>query len=218
MRPSKGPMPRSFFSRDTCSVAQALLGCKLVRVLDGARLSGIIVETEAYIGEEDLACHARAGRTPRTEVMYGIAGYSYVYFTYGMHWLLNVITEGEGFPAAVLIRALEPKEGLDVMRERRGFQAGNLLCSGPARLTQALGIAAEENALDLCSKSSGLWIEGGPAIPDDLVFRGPRVGLGRTPEPWHSIPWRYLIQGSPFVSKIPSQAKKIDASHHLTRG
>ncbi len=210
-------MPRSFFSRDTCAVAQALLGCRLVRILDGARLSGIIVETEAYVGEEDLACHARAGRTPRTEVMYGVAGYSYVYFTYGMHWLLNVITEGEGFPAAVLIRALEPKDGVDAMRERRGVHAGNLLCSGPARLTQAMGIGEAENTLDLCSRGSGIWIEGGAAFPEEWVFRGPRVGIARTPEPWRSKPWRYLIKGNPFVSKIPSPARKIYPSHHLTK-
>jgi len=204
-------MPRSFFSRDTCTVAQALLGCRLVRILDGARLSGIIVETEAYVGEEDLACHARAGRTPRTEVMYGLAGYSYVYFTYGMHWLLNVITEGEGFPAAVLIRALEPTEGVDEMREKRGLQAGNLLCSGPARLTQAMGIAGAENALDLCSRGAGLWIERGLAIPDESVFNGPRVGIARTPEPWRSKPWRFLIQGNPFVSKAPPLTSKAYA-------
>jgi DNA-3-methyladenine glycosylase len=214
MRSSKGLMPRSFFSRDTCTVAQALLGCRLVRILDGTRLSGIIVETEAYVGEEDLACHARAGRTPRTEVMYGVAGYSYVYFTYGMHWLLNVITEGEGFPAAVLIRALEPTEGVDAMRERRRLLAGNLLCSGPARLTQAMGIAEAENALDLCSRSSGIWIERGPAFPDGSVFSGPRVGIARTPEPWRSKPWRYLIRGSPFVSKAPSTGMKVHARRH----
>ena len=208
MRSSKGLLPRSFFSRDTCTVAQALLGCRLVRILDGVRLSGIIVETEAYVGEEDLACHARAGRTPRTNVMYGAAGFSYVYFTYGMHWLLNIITEGEGFPAAVLIRALEPKEGVEVMRDKRGINALNLLCAGPARLTQAMGIGRAENALDLCSKASNIWIEGGTSNHKVRILRGPRVGLSQTPEPWRSKPWRYLVKGSPFVSKTPSLPRK----------
>src|SRR5512139_1774349 len=108
-------LTRSFYAHPTRQLAQALLGCRLVRRWPGQRLSGIIVETEAYIGETDLACHARAGRTLRTEVMYGQPGRAYVYFTYGMHWMLNVVSEAEHFPAAVLIRALEPQEGMDLM-------------------------------------------------------------------------------------------------------
>src|SRR5512139_4318660 len=108
-------LTRSFFVRPTRQLAQALLGCRLVRRWNGQQLSGFIVETEAYIGETDLACHARFGRTPRNTVMYGKPGLAYVYFTYGMHWMLNVVSEGEHFPAAVLIRALEPQAGMDLM-------------------------------------------------------------------------------------------------------
>src|SRR5258706_11078327 len=99
------PLPRSFYARPTRTVARELLGCRLVRQCNGARLSGVVVEAEAYIGESDLACHAKAGKTPRTAVMYGLAGFSYVYFTYGMHWMLNVVTEEKDFSAAVLLRA-----------------------------------------------------------------------------------------------------------------
>ena len=114
---------RSFFDRPTQAVARELLGCRLVRKLGGTPLVGAIVETEAYIGERDLACHAKAGRTPRTQIMYGPPGFAYVYFTYGMHWMLNLVTEADGFPAAVLIRAFEPLEGIARMQELRLRQA-----------------------------------------------------------------------------------------------
>ncbi len=201
MRSSLNPLPRSFFARSTCTVARELLGCRLLRLFDGERLSGTIVETEAYVGEEDLACHARAGRTARTAIMYGAAGFSYVYFTYGMHWMLNAITEDEGFPAAVLIRGLEPGEGLEEMRKRRGIQDSHLLCSGPARLTQALNIQGEENGLDLCNKGSNIWIEACRKVPRSRIVATPRIGISSTPEPWRSIPWRYFVDGNPFVSR-----------------
>jgi DNA-3-methyladenine glycosylase len=159
----------------------------LVRTLDGARLSGIISETEAYVGEEDLGCHAKAGRTPRTAVMYGRAGIAYVYFTYGMHWLLNAVTEAEGFPGAVLIRAIEPREGADVIRARRDGRDLN----GPAKLTQALGVDGSLNQADLTAPASGLWIEAGEPVADLRVTIGARVGLYSVPEPWKSIPWRF---------------------------
>jgi DNA-3-methyladenine glycosylase len=195
------PLPRTFFSRPTRTVAHELLGCLLVRHLNGDRLSGIIVETEAYIGEEDLACHAKAGKTPRTQVMYGPAGFSYVYFTYGMHWMLNVVTESEEFPAAILIRAIQPIEGVDVMQRLRGGKEVPDLCSGPAKLTQALDIARSQNGLDLCQSSSGIVIESHARFPRRIISAGPRVGLGGTPEPWKSKPWRYLVKDNPFVSK-----------------
>lgn len=195
------PLPRDFYARPTRTVARELLGCRLVRQFDGVRLSGLVVEAEAYIGESDLACHARAGKTGRTAVMYGRAGFSYVYFTYGMHWMLNVVTEDEDYPAAVLLRAIEPLEGVEVMQGLRGRQDRRRLGRGPACLTQALGIARAQNGLDLCVPDSGLWIERGTPVPRRQVGVSPRVGLGKTPEPWLSKPWRYFLAGSPFVSR-----------------
>ena len=112
-------LERQFFNRPTLQVARELLGTRLVRLENGERTSGIIVETEAYIGEQDLGCHASAGYTPRTQVMYGLPGRAYVYFTYGMHWMLNFVTEAEGSPAAVLIRAIVPTEGIERIAARR---------------------------------------------------------------------------------------------------
>jgi DNA-3-methyladenine glycosylase len=194
------PLPRSFFEQTTLRVARELLGCYLVRTGNGARLSGRIIETEAYIGEEDQACHAKAGRTPRTEVMYGPAGVAYVYFTYGIHWMLNVITEKVDFPAAVLIRAVEPLEGIDLMRERRGQNDLKHLCSGPAKLTQAFGIERRENGLDLCTPGSRLFLGLGQTIPCREICRGPRIGINYAQEPWRSKPWRFFIRHHPCVS------------------
>lgn len=183
------PLPRDFFNRSTLTVARELLGARLVRILDGVKLVGIITEAEAYVGEADLACHARAGRTKRTDVMYGPPGHAYVYFTYGNHWMLNAVTEREGLPAAVLIRAIRPVEGVDVMSARRGGRD----TLGPGKLTQALGIGQGQNRVDLTETSSGLWIEPGSVIPDENVTIGPRVGLYTVPEPWKSIPWRFRV-------------------------
>ena len=142
-------LPGDWYERDPVVVARELLGMRLVRVLDGQVLSGIISETEAYRGEEDLACHARVGRTARTAVMYGQAGLAYVYFTYGLHWCLNVVCLPEGYPAAVLIRAIEPVEGLEMIAARRSGQPPALWTNGPAKLTQALGIDGRQNGVDL---------------------------------------------------------------------
>jgi DNA-3-methyladenine glycosylase len=126
---------REFYARDTLTVARELLGQRLVRVMeDGQRLAGIIVETEAYIGEEDQACHASHGRTPRNAVMYGPAGFAYIYFIYGMYYCLNVVTEQEGFPAAVLIRAIEPTEGIPRMQAYRQGRPLHELTNGPGKL------------------------------------------------------------------------------------
>lgn len=187
-------LTRQFFARDTILVANDLLGKRLVRMDDGKRLSGIIVETEAYCGEEDLACHARAGRTPRTEVMYGPPGHAYVYFTYGMHWLLNFVSDDVGNPAAVLIRAILPTEGLGIIADRRAGQPPQRWTDGPAKLCQALGIDGVFNGVDICAQGSRLWVEEDSKIPDLSVTIGPRVGLNTVPEPWKSIPWRFQIQ------------------------
>ena len=185
-------LPDSFYNRPTLTVARELIGARLVRILDGVKLVGIITETEAYIGEEDLACHAKAGLTPRTAPMFGPPGHAYVYFTYGHHWMLNAVTEREGFPAAVLMRALQPIEGIEIMMERR--KGRNTI--GPGKLTQALGITKSENQIDLTELNSRLWVEAGQFIPDKSVTIGPRVGLYTVSEPWKSMPWRFLMKSS----------------------
>jgi DNA-3-methyladenine glycosylase len=184
-------LTREFYSRSTLKVARDLIGAQLVRILNGEKLSGLITETEAYISQKDLACHAKAGITPRTQVMFGEPGHAYVYFTYGNHWMLNVVTERVGFPAAVLIRAIQPIEGVDVMLERRNGRD----TFGPGKLCQALGISKSENGVDLTEPGGGLWIEAGVRVPNSFVTKGPRVGLNNTPEPWLSKPWRFLVKG-----------------------
>ena len=188
------PLPVNFYARPTLAVARDLLGCRLVRILDGVRLVGVITETEAYIGEDDLGCHAKAGRTKRTEPMYGPPGRAYVYFTYGMHWMLNAVTEAEGFPAAVLIRAVETVEGLRVVESRRAKAKKADWTNGPAKLTAAFGIDSQQNKTDLTQTDSRLWIEPGIAISDLSVTSGPRVGLYSVPEPWKSVNWRFMAK------------------------
>jgi DNA-3-methyladenine glycosylase len=191
------PLPASFYARPTIQVARGLLGQILVSDIGGRRTAGRIVETEAYLGPHDPASHAFGHRrTARTEVMYGRPGTAYVYFTYGMHWCLNAVTERLGFPAAVLIRALEPLEGLPVMRRRRG--RGGVrdadLCAGPARLCQALGITGRENG--------GLLTKGRLRIVRDRRRRAPvavtgRVGITDAAD-W---PLRFVISGSEWLSR-----------------
>ncbi|WP_420642767.1 DNA-3-methyladenine glycosylase [Candidatus Leptofilum sp.] len=201
------PLPYPFYARPARTVAQELLGKKLVRQMDGRLLSGLIVETEAYCdGEErDLACHGErannAQPTPRTAVMFGPAGVAYVYFTYGIHWLFNVVTGETGRPNAVLIRALEPVDGVESMAQRRGRRPLRQLTNGPAKLTQALAIDKSHNEANLCQPGGVIWIEDAPAVPPNQIATGPRIGLGKTPEPWFSIPWRYWLADNPFVSK-----------------
>lgn len=195
--PETKRLPRSFYNRDTLTVARELLGTRLVHLEGGRRLSGMIAETEAYCGEQDLACHAKAGRTPRTEVMYGPPGHAYVYFTYGMHWLFNTVTRPEGQPEAVLVRAIIPLEGLELIKARRGKVTRSVWTDGPAKLTQALGIGEQHNRLDLTVPTAPVWIEPGLNIPDRFVTTGPRVGLNSVSEPWKSKPWRFLAQLPP---------------------
>ncbi len=191
--PNQIILPRSFYEHDTLTVARQLLGKRLVHIQQGQRLAGLITETEAYCGEKDLGCHAKAGRTPRTEVMYGPAGVSYVYFTYGMHWLFNTVTRPAGQPEAVLVRAIVPVEGVEVIAERRGHQPHKRWTDGPAKLTQALGIDGRHNNLDLTTQKAAIFIEEGPSIPDKWVETSPRIGLFTVPEPWKSKPWRFLV-------------------------
>jgi len=189
-------LERDFYNRPALDVARDLLGCRLVRMVDGQRLAGVILESEAYQGEEDLGCHASAGRTPRTAVMYGEPGHAYVYFTYGIHWMFNVVTDQPEIPSAVLIRAIHPVEGQNLMAQNRAYNAGKRgWTDGPAKLTQALAIDKTFNTVNLCTSDNDLWIESGKPVPDGRVQRSARIGLNSVPEPWRSIPWRFNVNG-----------------------
>jgi DNA-3-methyladenine glycosylase len=181
-----------FFARDALLVARELLGKQLVRLEGNDRITGIVCETEAYRGEEDLGCHCRAGRTPRTRVMYGPPGRSYVYLTYGMHWMFNIVVEEEGFPAAILIRGICVLEGTDIVRKRRSPQVAENWTNGPAKLCQSLNIDASMNDIDLCHPESVLYLEKHKPDRDISASVGPRVGLNTVPEPWKSVPWRFV--------------------------
>ena len=184
-------LDEDFFLREVTDVARDLLGKRLVRCVDGQRVSGIITETEAYRGEEDLACHARSGRTNRNAVMYGMAGRAYIYFTYGMHWCLNAVCGPGGFPAAVLLRAIHPEEGLEFIAARREGVKPADWCRGPARLCKALAIDGRLNGVMLCEQDSPVFIEEGFNLDDVSVTTSPRIGIHYAPEPWRSKPWRY---------------------------
>lgn len=190
------PLPYAFYDRPAEVVARALLGCQVVSELGGARCVGEIVETEAYTGPDDEASHAntRTGRTPRNQVMFGPAGLAYVYRSYGIHWCLNAVTGAEGFPAAVLIRALRPVEGLDAMRDRRAGRSDRELLRGPGKLCAALGIGIEQNGAPL--DRPPLWITAGEPIADEAVACGPRIGIRRAAE----LPLRFYLRGSSWVS------------------
>lgn len=191
------PLPRAFYDGDTLAVANALLGCCLVRDTGGEPMVARIVETEAYRGSEDSACHAHRRETPRTRVMFGPPGHAYVYLVYGMHWLLNVVTQPEGSPCAVLIRAVEPVGGEALMRERRPV-AAKALCNGPGKLTRALSIDGSLYGHDMTTPDT-LWITAGEA--PERVARGPRVGIDYAQPHDRDAPWRLWIEGNPWVSK-----------------
>ncbi len=195
-------LPPDFYAFPAYVVAPKLLGCRLVRIWQGKRLAGLITETEAYQGEEDQACHARVGKTARTAPMYGPAGHAYIYFTYGMHWLLNVVTDMPKVPAAVLIRAIFPVEGLQTMKALRPSRANKPdWLNGPAKLTQALGLDGAVNCADLCTTESGLFIEA-PQENLHIPFQtGPRVGIESAGEPWRSIPWRWIADPKGFENQ-----------------
>ena len=198
---------RSFFARPTLEVARALLGQRLVRLRAAnrsavpERLTGLIVEAEAYIGQDDLACHAHTGLTARNKVMFGPPGHAYVYFTYGMHWMLNFVTEAEGFPAAVLVRAIMPVSGLATMRRLRHDRPDGILTDGPAKLTQALDIDRAFNGCDLCAARATLFVEAAPPVAESAVTYGPRIGLNHTPEPWKGLPWNMKVDQTSEVFK-----------------
>ena len=190
------PLQQSFYARDTERVARALLGCHLCSNVGDAVTVGRIVEVEAYVGPHDPAAHGYGNRrSRRNDRLFGPPATSYVYFIYGMHWCFNAVTEREGYPAAVLIRALEPVTGLDIMADRRGLSDPRSLCSGPARLCQSLGIDGSVNG--------GSLIDGPVQITPPPVSRripiesGPRVGITKA----RSWPLRFTERGSAFVSR-----------------
>lgn len=194
-------LPREFYARqNVLTVARELLGKLLVvPANDGSRVSGMIVETEAYRGPEDRASHAYGGRrTKRTETMYQLGGSVYVYFVYGMYYQFNVVTNIRDTPHAVLVRALQPVEGIENMRDRRQTHSDRNLTSGPGKLCIAMGIDRKLDREDLLGER--VWIEEGEKIPRTRIATGPRVGIDYAEE-WTEKPWRFWLKDNPFVSK-----------------
>ncbi len=197
---------RDFFSRPTLTVTRELLGQRLVCEVNGQRLSGLIVETEAYLGPGDTASHASKGRTARTEIMFGPPGYAYIYLIYGMYYMLNLVTEQAGFPAAVLIRAIEPQEGIELMQSNRLLPPRLLaspdprLTNGPGKLCQALAIDKTLHGWDVTTGQK-LWLESAPALPDEALATGPRIGIDYAHPTHRSAPWRFWVKNNRFVSK-----------------
>jgi len=194
-------LPRHFYTRpNVLTIARDLLGKLLVVPTSyGTHVSGMIVEAEAYRGPQDRASHAYGGRrTRRTETMYGVGGTAYIFFVYGMYNQFNVVTNGLDIPHAILIRALEPIEGIELMKKRRPGHGERNLTNGPGKLCIALGIDRRFNGADLLG--SKVWIEEGDRIPRSRIMSGPRVGIDYAEE-WVDKPWRFWIKDNPFVSR-----------------
>jgi len=197
-------IPKSYYqSMDVLTLSQDLLGKYLISNVDGKYTSGIIVETEAYRAPDDKACHAYANkRTPRTETMFATGGTCYVYICYGIHNLFNIVTAPEGIAHAILIRAIEPIEGLDIMEDRRKMPITKKeSCNGPGKFTRCMDITKKQNGIDLSSKKSALYLEDrGNKIPKTQIISGPRVGMSTAEECSH-WPWRFRIKDNKWSSK-----------------
>ena len=227
------PFPRELLAEDTLAAARRLIGAVLVRGSGPNTRTGRIVEVEAYIGQEDLASHARVGRTARNAVMFGPPGVAYVYLVYGMHHCLNIVTESEGRAAALLIRAVEPICGVEEMRAARmdrirtstaGRPDGDRrkaldrmaevlvarLAAGPGLVCAAFSIDRADDGRDLCDPASDLRLEIGPDAEPVKIEAGPRVGIDYAPEPWLGMPWRFYDPGSPSLSAAP--ARRVGSS------
>lgn len=190
-----------YLQGDVLDISKNLLGTKLCSTIGGVYTSGIIVETEAYRGSDDKACHAYGGnKSPRSLTMYKKGGISYVYICYGIHPLFNIVSGREGEAEVVLIRAIEPLDGIEEMKLRRGQTNIKNLCNGPGKLTKALGISKTENECSLLNKESLIWIEECTDPKDILIVSGPRVGLS-TAEECMNWPWRFRIKDNAFSSK-----------------
>ena len=192
-------MNHSFFRKDTVELARNLLGCLLVHGTPDGVAAGMIVETEAYVGAIDKACHAYQNRSERTEIMYGDGGFAYVYFIYGMHHCFNVVTGSAGEGNAVLIRALEPVIGLDLMRKRRQTNQLQNLCNGPGKVCQALAITKGEYGLDLCDAASPLRLVRFRSIPDNHIASSPRINVAYAEEA-AAWPWRFYVKDNLYIS------------------
>ena len=197
----RAKLPRAFYDRPTLDVARDLLGKVLVHNRRGVVTSGAIVEVEAYIGESDPACHAAPGPTRRNEPLYGAPGHAYVYLNYGIHSLVNIVTEAHGSPAAILVRALDPIDGIEAMRRRRG-PVGDVhdLCRGPGNLTVAMGITLADNRLDLLGDR--LFVEDRGLTVDPVAW-GPRIGI----RVGMDRPWRAFVRDHPAVSRTVRSAR-----------
>ncbi len=199
-------LSREFYTRsNVLAISRGLLGKLLViPARDGTRVSGIIVETEAYRGPQDRASHSYGGRrTRRTETMYEVGGTAYVYFVYGMYYQFNVVTNLADIPHAVLVRAVEPVEGIDLMRKRRPGRQDHNLSNGPGKLCIALGIDRKLDRADLLGDRA--WLEESQKIPGSLIASGPRIGIDYA-EDWVDKPWRFWIKDNPFVSYRPPRS------------
>ena len=196
-------LPREFYLRPAVEVAPALLGKLLVHRSRSGLAAGMITEVEAYAGPEDDGAHSYGGRlTERTKIQYGPGGFAYVFGIYGMHWCFNAVTAGPGKPEVVLVRALEPVQGLELMRLRRGTEKAENLCTGPGKLCQALGITKAQYGLDLCD--SPLTIEEYQEIPSAHIALSPRVNIDYA-ETCRDNLWRFYIKDSRYVSKVPKR-------------
>ena len=192
-------LKRQFFQRPTLEVARNLIGKVLVRRVRGRNLAGKIVETEAYVGPHDLACHASKGKTSRTSIMFEAGGCAYVYMIYGFYFCLNAVTEAEDYPAAVLIRAVEPLDHLNVMRKFRKYPDRDTnIASGPGKLCMAMGIDKTLNGEDLTGDT--LWIEDRRLEVGRIVV-SPRIGVDYAGE-YKDKPWRFYVEGNPHVSRV----------------
>lgn len=199
------PLPRAFYDRPSVEVARDLLGKTLQRRSEAGLTAGIIVETEAYDGANDSASHAWRGRTRRNAVMFGPPGHAYVYFTYGMHYCINAVTGSAGQASAVLLRAIQPIVGLDIMRERRGTHIPDRdLARGPGRLCQALGITTADYGTDLTGDA--LWISETPTGTADLLIAAtPRIGVTRAAD----RPWRFVVCDNQYISGRPIRSRDV---------
>ncbi|MBV5302801.1 MAG: DNA-3-methyladenine glycosylase [Chlorobium sp.] len=190
-------LEKQFFEIPTLELAETLLGKIFVRILPGnIQLKGRIVETEAYLGEDDEACHAWRGKTKRNQIMYHAPGTLYVYFTYGNHYMLNIVSEPENRAGAVLIRAMEPVEGIRFMEEQRDTRILANLMSGPGKLAKALAIDGKSNGKNIFGEE--FFVEDAPAMPESMVGTSVRAGISRSRE----LPWRKFILDNPYLSKV----------------